>query len=392
MNILHVIGTLDPAFGGPVEALRQQTVALHELGHRSEVVTSDPADAPWLHDFPGMIYALGPSWLKYRYNPRLMGWLQAHVGRYDVVIASGIWQYQTFAVWRAARRTGFPYFVFVHGMLDPWFKRAFPLKHAKKWLYWPWATYPVLRDAEAVLFVTDKERLLARQSFWLYRAHEAVVGYGIGDPGGDPLELRKRFLDAYPTLAGKRLVLFISRIHPKKGCDLLIDAFAQAALRDPSLYLIMAGPDTDGWQAGLMDLARAREVAERIHWTGMLSGELKWGAFRAAEVFVLPSHSENFGVVVVEALACGLPVLITDKVNIWQEIVEDGAGFAETDTQAGAAALLRRWLALPPERVSEMRVRARACFERHFTARQAAHALVDVIERRREGSHEGNLQ
>ena len=154
MNILHVIGTLDPAYGGPVEGLRQRSVALHELGYRSEVVTSDPADAPWLHDFPGMVYALGPSWGKYSYNPRLIGWLQAHVRRYDVVLASGIWQYHTFAVWRAARRTGFPYFVFVHGMLDPWFNRAFPLKHAKKWLYWPWATYRVLRDARAVLFTS----------------------------------------------------------------------------------------------------------------------------------------------------------------------------------------------------------------------------------------------
>jgi glycosyltransferase involved in cell wall biosynthesis len=129
-----------------------------------------------------------------------------------------------------------------------------------------------------------------------------------------------------------------------------------------------------------MDLAHARGVKDRITWTGMLTGDMKWGAFHAAEVFVLPSHSENFGIVVAEALACGVAVLISDKVNIWREIVQDGAGFAEPDTLDGTVALLERWLGLTADELHQMRSRAKACFEGRFDIQQATKKLVNVIE------------
>jgi len=271
--------------------------------------------------------------------------------------------------------------MFVHGALDPWFKRTYPLKHIKKWLYWPWAEYRVLRDAQAVLFTCDAERVLARKSFWLYRANEAVVDFGIPVPVGDPHGQREGFFRMYPATRNKRLLLLLSRIHPKKGCDLLIEAFAKVAGRNPELHLVMAGPDQEGWQQKLMDLAKAHGMADRITWTGMLTGDIKWGAFHAADVFVLPSHSENFGIVVAEALACSLPVLITDKVNIWREIMQDGAGFAEPDTIEGTVALLERWLGLSADELHQMRIRARACFEDRYNIQQAAKKLVNVIER-----------
>jgi glycosyltransferase involved in cell wall biosynthesis len=323
---------------------------------------------------------MGPSIGKYCFNKRLIPWLKAHSSDYDAALVHGIWQFQSFGTWLAIRRTSLPYFVFVHGALDPWFKRAFPIKQIKKWLYWPWAEYRVLRDAQAVLFTCEEERILARQSFWLYQVNEAVVDYGIRDPDGDPHGQRERFLQSYPAMRDKRLLLFLSRIHQKKGCDLLIEAFAKVAVRDPALHLVMAGPDQEGWQQNLKDLSRMHGVAERITWTGMLTGDMKWGAFHAAEVFVLPSHSENFGIVVAEALACGLPVLITDKVNIWREVVQDGAGFAEPDTQDGTVALFERWLGISADEIGQMRSRARACFESRFEIHHAGKKLVGVIE------------
>jgi glycosyltransferase involved in cell wall biosynthesis len=231
-----------------------------------------------------------------------------------------------------------------------------------------------------VLFRSEEERVVAQQSFWLYRVREAVVDNGIADPGGDPAVQRARFLEAYPELKDRRSLLFLSRIHPKKGCDLLIEAFARVAAEDPALRLLMAGPDQEGWRSKLEALARSRGIADRITWTGMLQGDLKWGAFRVADAFVLPSHQENFGITVVEALACGLPVLITDKVNIWREIAKAEAGFVEADTLSGVTALLQRWLSAPSEAVESMREHARTCFERHFEIRRAARKLVDVIE------------
>jgi glycosyltransferase involved in cell wall biosynthesis len=268
----------------------------------------------------------------------------------------------------------------MHGALDPWFKRAYPFKHIKKWLYWPWAEYRVLRDAQAVLFTCDEERILARQSFWLYQVNEAIIDFGIPYPGGDPHEQREQFFRNFPALRRKRLLLFLSRIHRKKGCDLLVEAFARVAGRDPKMHLVIAGPDQEGWQQKLMALAKVRGVEDRITWPGMLTGDTKWGAFHAAEVFILPSHSENFGIVVAEALACRLPVLISDKVNIYREIVQDGAGFAEPDTLDGTVALLERWLGLSADELHQMRSRARASFEGRFEIQQAAKKLVIVIE------------
>ncbi len=128
-----------------------------------------------------------------------------------------MWQYPGLAARRAARALGLPYFVYTHGMLDPWFKRAFPLKHLKKLLYWPWGEYRVLRDAAAVCFTCEEEMILARQSFALYKAREAVVSYGTSAPAGDPDTQRAAFLGAYPALQGKRLLLFLSRHPCEKG-------------------------------------------------------------------------------------------------------------------------------------------------------------------------------
>lgn len=381
MRLLCVIGTLNPAYGGPVEASRHITTALRKMGHRVEVVTLDGIDDHWVSGFPGVVHVLGPSIGKYRYNKRLIPWLKAHSSDYDAVLVHGIWQFQSLGTWLAARSDSLPYFVFIHGALDPWFKRAYPLKHIKKWLYWPWAEYRVLRDAQAVLFTSDGERMLASQSFWLYQANDAVVDYGIHDPDGDPHRQREQFFQSYPSLRTKRLLLYLSRIHQVKGCDLLIEAFAKVAVRNPALHLVMAGPDQEGWQRKLTDLAKSRRVADRITWTGMLTDDMKWGAFHAAEVFVLPSHSENFGVVVAEAFACGLPVLISDKVNIWRGIVQDGAGFAEPDTLDGTVALLERWLGLHADEIHRMRSRARVCFENRFHIQQSVKKLVSVIER-----------
>ena len=277
------------------------------------------------------------------------------------------------------RRLGVPYFVFCHGMLDPWFKRTYPLKHLKKWLYWPWGEYRVLRDASAVLFTAEEEARLAAQSFWLYQAKPAVVGYGLTLDATALDATAEDFFGLYPQLRGKRIMLFLARIHPKKGCDLLIDAFAKVAASDPSLHLVMAGPDQVGWQRALEQQAAALGIAERITWSGMVGGGLKWAALRAAEVFVLPSHQENFGVAVAEALAVGVPVLISDKVNIWREIVAAGAGLAANDTPVGTESTLRQWLAMTADQRAAMQKAAVACYRRHFDMAAASQRLVDTI-------------
>jgi glycosyltransferase involved in cell wall biosynthesis len=379
MRLLQVAGTLDPAYGGPPVVLNQITSSLSALGHIIDVATLDSSAAPWMRDAPGHPYAFGPATGKYGYSRRLRTWLRHHAADYDAVLVHGIWQYQSRVTRQACRSANVPYFVFVHGALDPWFEMHYPAKHAKKSLYWRLFEHRVLRDAKSVLFTKEEERQLARTSFSPYRVVETVVDIGIQEPEGDAGLQRKAFLSAFPDLQNKRLLLFLSRIHPKKGCDLLIRAFAAVCQHEPDLRLVVAGPDEAGTRASLEALIETLEIGDRITWTGMLSGDAKWGAYHAADVFALTSHSENFGIVVPEALACGLPVLITDKVNIWREIERAGAGLVEPDTEEGATALLRHWLALTESERADMRVCARKCFADNFDPHNAASKFVDVL-------------
>ncbi len=386
MKILHVISSIDPKGGGPIEGIKQLNVPMRELGVQVDVLCCDPPDAPYLNAFDNLtttttttVYAMGPHYLGYAYAPKLLPWLKAHAHNYDAIIVNSLWQYHGFAVWRALAGTDIPYYVFTHGMLDPWFKHTYPLKHLKKCLYWPWAEYRVLRDARRVIFTCEDERLLARQSFKLYKVNEAVTAYGVANPPANSEDLAAQFLAQYPQLQGKRLALYLSRIHVKKGCDLLIAAFAKVAQQDASLHLVMAGPDNTGWIPKLQAQANALGIAERITWPGMLQGDLKWGAFYAAEVFVLPSHQENFGIVVAEALACGKPVLISHKVNIWREIIADGAGLMAEDTQVGTDELLQRWLAMTKEDFAAMQAKTIPCFQKRFHVQRAAERLLEII-------------
>jgi glycosyltransferase involved in cell wall biosynthesis len=353
------------------------------MGHTVEILTLDPPGAPRSKELSVPVTALGRSASGYGYTPDLVPWLARHAGRFDAVVVHGIWQYHSFGVWRALRKSGVPYFVFTHGMLDPWFKRAYPLKHLKKSLYWPWAEYRVLRDARAVIFTCEEERRLARQSFALYRCRERVVSYGTATPAGDPDTQREIFLQQFPALAGKRLVLFLGRLHEKKGCDLLLRAFGQIIMTHPKgedLRLMVAGPcASPSYRAELAEVAARFCPEGTVTFPGMLSGDLRWGAFHAAEAFALPSHQENFGIAVAEALACGLPVLISKEVNIWREIADDGAGLVAKDDVAGTGSLLRRWFRLGASEREQMRARARSCFARRFELERAAESLTRVI-------------
>ena len=376
MKILHVTSSLDPRGGGVAEAILQIAATLLRAGHTTEIATVDPPDSAWLRETPCPVHALGPHRTSYQYAPGLLPWLRAHRDEFDAVISHGLWQYHGFATWRAWRGARGKRFVYAHGMLDPWFKRTYPKKHLKKWLYWPWAEYRLLREARAVFFTCEEEKRLARESFWLYRVNEAVAPLGLAEPPGPPERQIAAFHEAYPQLRGRPFLLFLGRVHPKKGVDLLLEAWAS---RPSMLALVIAGPGEPAFLEQLR--AKAGIGPTSPIWTGMLTGDLKWGALRAAEAFMLPSHQENFGLAVVEALACGTPVLISNKVNIWREILEDRAGLAADDTVEGIDRLLAGWEILDAAEKEAYRRRARGSFEGRFQVDRATAGLVAQLDR-----------
>jgi glycosyltransferase involved in cell wall biosynthesis len=377
MRILRCIHSLNPTGGGPLESLKQSTLVLAERGHEVEIACLDAPDSRGVKDFPGRVHALGPGRGSYGYSPQFVPWIRQRRREFDAVVVHGIWNYQSFGVWRALHQTTTPYYVFPHGMLDPWFNRTYPLKHLKKLLYWPWAEYRVLRDAAAVLFTAEEERRRARESFPLYRCREVVVNYGTAAPNGDLSAAAEDFFSAFPELRGRKFFLFLGRLHVKKGLEELIRAFAGVDGHD----LVVAGPSHDSaYFEEIHRLTSEAGVARRTTFTGMLTGARKWGAFAAADAFVLPSHQENFGIAIAEALACGTPVLISKEVNIWREIVEDGCGLAEADSLSGTRKLLERWMAISPEERLAMRGRARSCFARRFEIHRAVDSFLEVLQ------------
>jgi len=381
IDCLHVIASLDPATGGTAEGVQELASSALRGGRTVEILTLDLPQSTWGNNVGCTLHRLGPCTLgTYRYSARLRPWLRAHHGQYKAVVVHGLWQYHGLAVRSELHATATPYFIYTHGMLDPWFKHQFPLKHLKKSAYWPWGEYRVLRDARAVLFTCEEERRLARQSFAHYRANEAVVSFGSPGPGdADAKAQREAFLQQFPQLRDKRVLLFLGRVHLKKACDLLVSAFAAAAHTDPQLQLVIAGPDPDGLEPQLRALARGLG-SDRITFTGMLNEQLKWGALRAAEVLLLPSHQENFGISVVEALACAVPVLISDKVNIWREIAADGAGLVAPDTLAGTSQTMAIWLGFTAVQRAAMAQQAKQCFVQRFHMDAAAAKLQQVLD------------
>ncbi len=369
-RILHILRSIDPAMGGPTEGQLQICKAYSEMGGHSEVVTLDAPDAPWRAGWPVRVHALAGRG-GYGWTPRLGAWLREHAGEFDAVIVHGLWQWQGMGAWLALGGVGVPYFMMPHGMLDPWFQRVWPLKHARKAVYWKLIEHRVMRDAAAVIFTCEEERRLGREVFqpWGVRAEEIVV-LGTVSPPGDAAVLRECFWRRFPELRGKRVLLFLSRVHKKKGCELLIEAFRRVA---PAMHLVLVGPCADAqYLASLM----ARAAGFAVTFTGPLYGAEKWGALAAAEVFVLPSHQENFGIAVAESLASGTPVLISNKVNIWREIEADGAGLVAADDVAGTVRLLERWLVADH---AAMRVAAARCFATRFDIRSTAANLAAIV-------------
>jgi glycosyltransferase involved in cell wall biosynthesis len=379
MRILHIIGTLNPASGGPAASV-PMLIEFGRAGDHGEAVTLDDPGAAFLAQLDFPVTALGPARTRFGYTPRLIPWLRSNAACFDAVVVHGLWQFCGLATWRAFG-SNVPYFVFAHGMLDPYFKRAFPFKHMKKWCYWHAAEFWVLRGASRVLFTCAAEERLARKTFLLNRWQGHVVSYGARVPDTPPHDLRRHFVARFPHLQDRRFLLFLGRIDRKKGCDLLVQAFLELAAQDRSFDLVMAGPDKTRWRPRLERMVQYASLNHRVHWIGMLEGNQKWSAFAACEAFVLPSHQENFGIAVAEAMAFAKPVLLSDKVNIAPDIVADGAGIMEPDTLEGTRRLLRRWLALSEAERAEMGQRARNAFRQRYDMRTNALEFNNLLER-----------
>lgn len=391
MKLLRVIGGMDPASGGPCQGIRNSVAALERLGVANEVLCMEDPGASYIGQDNFPVHAMGRGKGPWQYNGKLMKWLQANVSRFDAVIVHGLWLHHGYVTRKAvkeSRQRGLAgplgYHVMPHGMLDPWFQKfsVRPVKAIRNWLSWKLIESRIVNEALSVLFTSEEECRVARSTFRPYRPKEKVVGYGVASPPPFRLSMYDAFWERCPAVAGRPYLLFLSRVHAKKGVDLLVQAYVELAARFEDMpNLVIAGPCAEEtYLKKLKDISKVmREGIGRVHFVDMLKGDAKWGAFFGCEAFILPSHQENFGIAVVEALACGKPVLISDQVNIWKEISDQGAAYVAADTLEGTMTLLQRWMQTSRVNQQQMGTNATRCFEARFSVDMAAAKLVEAV-------------
>lgn len=382
MRVVHVIHSLDPRSGGPSHAIRQMCRAQADAGMEVALLaTNVQSSEPWAPNeeyldrlqndrgFSGVTLAVQSaygrqgSWRRYGYSPNARRWLARQLSdpgrRPHVVHIHGVFSHVTSLAARLARANRIPYIVRPTGALDPgcydsgnrWLKQAFTRLLLQR----------DLREAAVVHVTSDAEATSLQR--WVPNDRIRIVPLGVEIPQFDRKASAEMFWQRFPKLRGQRIVLFISRVAPKKRAELLVEAVARLRDTNPDIGLLIVGQDAGGMKAVQAAIAR-NALDDRVVLCGFLQGAEKQAAFAAADVFALPSLRENFGVSVVEAMAHELPVLVTPTVASHVFVDDSGCGRTVEGTAESLARGLREVLSI--DRL-ELGRRGRAYVEEHLT-------------------------
>ncbi len=333
MRILHVIPSVAPRYGGPSRAILEMCTALRSEGVDLLVATTDadgngrlPVECGkhvLFQEIPSIFFPR--QWSEaFKFSYPLARWLETNVSQFDVVHIHAVFSHACLAAARASQRHKVPYIVRPLGTLDPWSLRQKPLR---KQIFWRLGVKAMLKRAAAIHYTTAEERRLAENSLGLENG--VVIGLGVDaalQQKGPKIEL---FRQKFPTIGSNQYVLVMSRIHPKKGLELLLQSFVGLTQERQfqAWHLVIAGDGEPGYVANLKQMARKNGAGNRVLFPGWLEGAEKASALQCAELLALTSYQENFGICLVESMACGVPVLVSKGVNLYREIELARAGW-----------------------------------------------------------------
>jgi glycosyltransferase involved in cell wall biosynthesis len=343
MRILHLIPSIDVRAGGPITALIGLATAQSRAGLEVTIVSTyrDPPGPPStdaLRSAGVAVHLVGPTRGRLERHPELAATVRRHVAEADVVHIHAMWEELQHQAARAARRLGKPYVITPHGMLTPW---SLGQSQWPKRLFLAWRVRANLDRAAAIHYTTEQEREETAAALRL-RTPPLVQRLGLDLSEFDVLPPRGSFRSRYPQIGDRPLVVFLGRIHPGKGLEHLVPALAMADV--PEAMLAVVGPDSENFQATIERAVDQHGLRDRVIFTGMLRGADRVAALADADLFCLPSDHENFGMAIIEALAAGVPALISDHVAIWRDVVAAGVGAATAPRADALAPELRRWL------------------------------------------------
>lgn len=396
MKLLNVVTSMHPKNGGISHMIANYISVWGANAIQADVVTVDNPNE--VYDNSHKYILLGHSKSnKWGYSKKLKPWLLDNIDNYDTIIVHGLWQYSNYCVYKLisdlknkCKQTP-KVFIMPHGMLDPYFQKASSriIKAFRNNIYWAIIEKHAVNNADGLLFTCEEEKRLAALSFKGYHPKKKYnVGLGIMPPPAHRKANQQPFYKKFPALEGEKFILFLGRIDVKKGIDVLIDAYetifnefwSESKLLQK---LLIVGPGFDT-PYGVMLKKRIESNAflgDKIVIANMLTGVDKWTSFYESDVFILPSHQENFGIAVAEAMACRKAVLISNKVNIWTEIEQANSGIVEDDTINGTVDLLLKWAHLNDEEKREKCNNAYALFDTKFNANRTAQQLINIFKK-----------
>lgn len=339
----------------------------------------DTAAANSMREAGIAVILIGPARGPVNWHSAIRAEMHKAISACDIVHIHALWEEVQHQAAVIARRLRVPYVVTPHGMLDPW---SLSQSRWKKRLYWAWRLRRNLAGAAALHYTAEIERDLARAL--KIPSPTTILPNGIDLTQFASLPVRGMFRVRHRIPVDTPVVLFLGRLHPKKGCDFLIKGFAKALSRDAEKrslepLLVFAGPDANGYRSELESLAIEHGVGDSVLFVGPVYGEDKLAAFTDADLFALISHQENFGIAVVEALAAGCPVLLSDQVNIHDLIETERVGWVVKTSAEATAWALQDWLN-SFSRDEEMRQRACDAAAR-YDWQAIANSWVDEYQR-----------
>ncbi len=377
MKILMTIPAVGPVYGGTSKAVLELSQALGQRGIELDVVTTNlngdrPLDVPtdtWVTAENYRIrYFTNARGAKYVMNGGLIGWLRENLDAYDLIHHNTLFAPMISAAAWICRKRGKPYVMTPHGMLDTW---ALKYKAWKKTPYFRVIEKPLLDRASGIQTITSTET--AQVGKLGIRATPFLVPNGVHTEAYTGPATGDLFLETFPEMKGKRIILFLSRIDPKKGLDRFIPAFAKVRKDHPDAAFVIAGPDLVNYKPTVEGFLAEHGCADAAMFPGMLGGDLKRSALAAAELYVLPSYSEGMSMSVLEAMACGLPCLFTTGCGFPEAAAADAARIVEPEIDAFARALGD--LLAHPGAARVMGDRARTFIEDQYTWRRAAEKM-----------------
>jgi len=383
LRVLHVIPSVSPSQGGPSFALPLFAKAAAEKGATVAIATTDD-DGPGAHlDVPLNQFVPGPGGATciyfrknteaYKVSLGLSRWLLPHVADYDVVHIHALFSFSSYAAARAARRASVPYVVRPLGVLNRW-----GLENRRRMLK-QWSLraveMPILRNAAAIHYTAEAERQEAAGAHPdIAAVRSVVIPIPIEFATLSTLaEAHKRF----PITAGRRVILFLSRLHVKKGVEILLKAFAQIRTKFPDALLVVAGNGEPSYVETLRDAAKKLGCDKDVFWPGFAAGEDKAALLAAATFFVLPSFSENFGIAAAEALAAGVPCILSDQIAIARDAEREKAAILVPCKEEAIAAAMTQLLESESLR-DQLRQGGRDFIARHFSIEAVGASLLEL--------------